>query len=758
MSLQPSDFPNPPRKNELGVRLLFLLVFIFLGVYLRAKTMSAPIYPFMYRFDILPHLNSSFFDLILSEHHRTIQIYRNAFSVLFINWFGVNDYTPRIFSVIVAFCTFWLMYRFTKRYIGTNEAVISVLLIGVSYSSIHHTIRPQYGGFYVFASLWTVWALFKAYETGKKSYWWMFVVANFLNVTNCILAFIFIPALLGLAFLFWKFQKFFWGEVVEENKINLKLKSFLVCLTLSIILSLALYAVRGLNMPFQAFNLVVQQKVEKELANDDAAHVHLSKSYAKAFNQLIYQVFVTLNYEYLDYVPAKGLKEELKSRFWIYPSFFILGLIALFHKKRQLFWCFIAIFGLPMTASILGLKLGEGRYLYCVFPFFLMTVAAGSVYLFSFLTRWIRAKSLNQALTFTSAFLIFSCFAHPAAVWSDRLQDGMFHMEGVRAVSQYLKKHIESQDVILNVTDSADLVDDQLQFSNFELYFKPFLKDHQMSFLCQRTGSIGIWAILKEPLKLGQGFPFYFPKGYFPQLVKRHTHFAVYYGKIEMSKSEGLRPQVEFSTPFWAFMKARCLQQEKRFQEAEAYYQWMIRQELNEHRSLYNLGLMHSFFNIDLAIVFLKKAIKIIEEPTVVPEDAKEGQVQIIYEITDRKLAATKVSETGIRFFTVEKNGVIHKKWFLEDTIQKYSKYYVEYYLSLGKLFYVKYSRTKDLKWFDEAAFYFSKGLQLHPKHDQKERILGFLESKSLALDPKLLTLRVHHLKGVSDEFPPVFY
>ncbi len=550
MPLQPTIPPTSPQKHKLRIHLFFLTIFILIGVYLRAKTLAAPIYPFMYRFDILPHLDSSFLDLLLSEYHRTIQIYRNAFSALFIQWFGLNNYTPRIFSTIVSFCTFGLMYKFAKRYIGTTEAVLSILLIGVSYASLHHTIRPQYGGFYIFASLWTVWALFRAYETGKKFYWWSFLAANFLNVTNCIIAYIFIPALIGLAFLFWKYRILFWGNTHSENKKNLNLKSFIICLVASIVLSLALYSVRGFNIPLRAYNLAFQQKVEKELANDDIVHIHQSKSYVSAFNQLIYEVFVKLNYEYKDYVPAPGISEKIKSRLWIYPSFFILGLAALFHKKRPLFWCFLAIFVLPILAIVLGSKLGEGRYLFGIFPFFLMTVAAGFVYLFSLLGYWMPTKILNQTLTLTSGFLIFSWFAHPAPVWSDRLQDEMFHMQGARAASQYLKKHVGPQDIILNVTDSADLINEQLHFSNFELYFKSFLETHRMSNLCQRKGRVGIWVILKKPLELGQGFPFYFPKGYFPQLVKSYTHFSIYYGKINISERRGMKPQIEFSTPF----------------------------------------------------------------------------------------------------------------------------------------------------------------------------------------------------------------
>ncbi len=205
-------------------------------------------------------------------------------------------------------------------------------------------------------------------------------------------------------------------------------------------------------------------------------------------------------------------------------------------------------------------------------------------------------------------------------------------------------------------------------------------------------------------------------------------------------------------------MKARCFQSERKFQEAEIYYQWMIQQGLNVHRALYNLGLMHSFFNIDLAASFLQKAIEIIETPTKIPQNAIKERVQIVYELTDKKLAATKTTGKGLRSFRVEKNGITYRQWYLEDTVRKFSIYYIEYYLSLGKIFYVKYSRTRDPQWFEKAAFYFSKGLELHPNHYQKEKILELLESKSLTLDQKFLTFKVHHLKGVADEFPPVFY
>jgi len=757
MSLQPSDISNSPKKSELGIRLLFLLVFVLLGVYLRAKAMSAPIYPFMYRFDILPHLNSSFFDLILSEHHRTIQIYRNAFSILFINGFGLNDYTPRIFSVVVAFCTFWFMYRFTKHYIGPNEAVISVLLIGVSYSSLHGVMRPQYGGFYMFASVWTVWALFKAYETGRKSYWWIFVLANFLNITNCIIAFVFTPALIGLAFLFWSFKDFFGNDLLERNQRNKKMRSFIVCFVISIILSLTLYAARSLNIPLRAFNLIFYQQVEKELASDDVDQFDRSNSYAKILKKLTYEFFVALNYEYRDYVPAKEIKEELNSRLWIYPSFFLLGLVVLFRKKRPFFWCFIAIFSLPIITSVFGLKMGEGRYLWGVLPFYLIVVACGATYLFSFLNRWVSNKFLNQILTFGSVFLIFSWFVHPSPIWSDQLKDGMFQMNGSRSTSQYLKEHIGPDDVILNVTDSADLVIDGLVFSDFQLYFKQFFQNHKMSHLCERKGRIGVWAILKEPIKLEKGFPFFFPKGYFPQLVKHYNHFAIYYGQMEMSESNGLELRAEFSTPFWSFMKARCLQRKVKFEEAESYYKWMIGKGLNIHRALYNLSLMYSFVNIDFAIQSLQKAIELLETPTAVPVGAKTEQINIVFN-TEKSLATLKEKGTGPRFFIVKKEGIAYKKWFLEDIIRKYPNYYSEYYISMGKLLYVKYVRSKDSSWLKGASFYFSKGFQLNPNYDQKNKILKLLETKSLKLDPKFLVFRVQHLKGVSEEFPRVFY
>ena len=171
--------------NKFGSH-LFLFFFLFIGtaIFARWNVIKAPIPQDRYNIYIKPHLESSTSDILLSKHHRQIQIYKNSFSNLLYKKFGVNEFTFRAFSTIVSFLTLIYIFLYTQKAVGRVEALVAVLLFGVSYYSFLTIKNPYYGGFNILGSFLSFYFLFKGLKENKHIHWLLLGICSFLSINT----------------------------------------------------------------------------------------------------------------------------------------------------------------------------------------------------------------------------------------------------------------------------------------------------------------------------------------------------------------------------------------------------------------------------------------------------------------------------------------------------------------------------------------------------------------------------------------------
>ena len=102
-------------KDHGSIFYLFLFLFVGFGLFLRIKALNASFNPWNYLYDVLPHLESSPLEVLLSDHHRKINIYRNLISNFLYQYFGISEITHRVFSITVSLLTFLVIFRFTRN-------------------------------------------------------------------------------------------------------------------------------------------------------------------------------------------------------------------------------------------------------------------------------------------------------------------------------------------------------------------------------------------------------------------------------------------------------------------------------------------------------------------------------------------------------------------------------------------------------------------------------------------------------------------
>ncbi|MEC7641556.1 MAG: hypothetical protein VYC17_05310, partial [Nitrospinota bacterium] len=656
--------------------------------------------------------------------------------------------------------TFGMVYKFAEKYIGKNEAAISLLLAGVSYYSIHNCIKPIYGGFYVFASFMTFYFLWRAFEDGRGWDWFGFALINFLNLTESLLAGILLPALFAVGLILTQYQAASPGSPSQAKK---KGACFVLLFCGSVVLALGLYQVRGLNLFEQVFNMVFSQIISPEFANDDVAHVFQKESMISGFGSLFHGVFFALNFEYYEFPVGKGINDYLRHSYWIYFLFFLAGLWAFYKKNKKLFWCFFTLFSLPTLGSAFILRLAEARYLAGVLSFYWITVAAGFVYLISQIQSWVQLNLSKTLVVLLAAFLTFSWFLHPRPLWSSKYHDEMFNMYGIKAITDYLSQNIKAQDVILNVTDQVRLESFRggpIPYIENKLYLEPFHKEHRLMGLLERKGTVGVWVILKGPIQNEKLLPYYFPRNYQPHLVKQVNGFALYYGQLALTETQDVEQDEVFSTPFWLFLKALHLHRKDHIQLAESYYQKMIAWGFNVDRAYYNLGLLYGLTDVDKGIHYLRKAIEEIQSPTRLPENAFVGNIRILISKDDREMPfLLKDQPEGLRYYFVVFDGKKYKAFFREDFFGIVAAVpYSEYYMAGATFFYFKFLQTKEPRFLKEARVYADNVLKLNPNHRERDYLGTILAENPGSIPEKKPVLSLGNLNFIREEFPQVTY
>tara|TARA_B100000959_G_scaffold285919_1_gene362398 strand:- start:240 stop:2528 length:2289 start_codon:yes stop_codon:yes gene_type:complete len=750
--------------KEQFVGFLFLILFTCLGFYLLFIVANSPIgHQFNYNNLVRPLLSLSNSEILLSDYHFHINVYRNIISNNLFNIFGFNKITFRFFPVSVFLLTIIVVYRFTSREIGRLEAILSALLFFISYHILYNIALPRYTVFFVFASFLTFFFLCKGFEENKVRNWVAFAIINFLNLTNTFTGFLFLPAVVILAAVcvMQKIQ----GYGAFTPDLRKRLKHFMIFFSASLIMVMVLYYFRGINMVQIAFEIITYGKIENSELIASLGDRDLTSEKSKYLLGFILfrGLFLLLNFNIVGGIAGGPVGH------WTYFIFFLIGLSGLYIQQKKIFWRFFPIFFIPVVVCPLFFNMAVPRYVVFVLPFYLITVAAGFVFLFSFVAKFVRSEFLKSGSILLSAFLIFTWLIQPKPIWSLKYLDKVLGVRGYTAISDYLSEHIKPSDIIMNVTRSTELrgqIGDALMMSNYALSLDRFYEHHRLDLLPLRKGKIGVWLILAKPLEEKGLLPFYFPKKYSPQFVfSVHNNF-LYYGTLDLPDSYEIEKDNVFISPFWLFMKARSLQLHGENTLAKVYYQKVIKSGFNVDRAYFNLGLMYSENfplvkfggEIETAINYFQKAVKIIETPTKVPEKAKMGEYSYQTETKQGMLAFGENRRAPWRFYTIEKNGIQFKKWFIEDFAFRCC--YVNYYLAPAIIFFNKYTETGKMLFFEEAKKYFIKTKYLvikSEKHSYNQEWIGkinfLLKNKPLKY-PLLGKFQSVDLRGIQDMFP----
>lgn len=210
-------------KRNLLVSIGFMVLFFSTITLIYFRIINTPIDQHALEYKIYPNLNKSFTEILFSNWHSETAHWRMPITNWFYHWWGVNEFTYKLFPLLVNFCTLLLIYQWTKTRIGQTEAVIAAFLFGISYYNIWITVWVHFAEFYMFASFLTILFLTRGWEKDKWINWWMFALCNFLNITNTILPFLFQPAICFVtAFLVWitTYKKPYPRKTLKQNSIK----------------------------------------------------------------------------------------------------------------------------------------------------------------------------------------------------------------------------------------------------------------------------------------------------------------------------------------------------------------------------------------------------------------------------------------------------------------------------------------------------------------------------------------------------------
>ena len=281
-----------------------------------------------------------------------------------------------------------------------------------------------------------------------------------------------------------------------------------------------------------------------------------------------------------------------------------------------------------------------------------------------------------------------------------------------------------------------------------KFYLEEFVPKHRLEFLPLRTGKVGLWLILEKPLENDNLVPFYFPGTYSPKIVKQVNDLYLYYGEINIPEKRNIENDVQFTTPFWSLFTGIILQSKKEINLAKDYYNLAIKHNFNVERIYFNISFLF-LTNLEKALDYMEKALKIIETPTVASDKIQVKSWQT-YGKDERGLPDVSNRLRQLRHTYFERNGVRYKKWFIEDFIKTQPTFYAGFYLNA--IFYAKllHSKTGNEIYLEKI-----KNLKKRGKKLTKGKIPEFMEDypikgKSVFHNNLLTLMRIHEL------YPPI--
>ncbi len=733
----------------------FLVLFAWVVALIYLRIIETPIDPHALEYKINPNLKRSFTEIFLSPWHSETAHWRMPVANWFYQWWGVNEYTYKLFPLLINFCTLLLIYDWTKNRIGKTEAAIAAFLFGISYYNIWITVWVHFAEFYMFASFLTILFLMKGWEKEGWSFWVAFAFLNFLNITNTILPFLFQPAIIfATVILGWTMSK---SESDFGPKLKQKSIQFLTTYSASLIAALIFYQIKGINFIQNTLDLLTKGEfVDKALLPIATKAYSFNEGSSLSNLALLFKnTFVTLNFENHGWVMGHSFAH------WFYCVLFLVGFIRIAQTHKTLFRVLLSLF-VP-SFLILGLIIGitHGRFIVFILPFYLICVATGFVWLITSIGKIRLNKPTQEALVYFSAFLLFSwVLGFPKPVWSKKFLDESFQSAGYPSVRDHLIKNIKQNDVVLNITTITELrsegLGDALTLISLPKYFTQFFENHRMELLGRRKGNVGVWLILNQPLSNPNFYPFYFPSGYQPQLVLQKTGVYLYHGNLSLPDPLDAENDQVFTTPFWSFFKGYALQEMGNYDNATTYYNKFLEYGINNERAHYNLALMLMNFSYEKSLNEFLKAIYIIETPTKVPKGTKIETTNVNEH--DKFGMAQKTSEFKrpvLRFYFDNRNGYKLKNWFKEDLIRTGGRIYSSFYFIPAIFLYNNFVATGNKDQFNNSIALINKGFQIDSNSDLAVKLYSQMQENK-APQKIEFPIRYANLLSVYDKFPPL--
>jgi tetratricopeptide (TPR) repeat protein len=746
-------------QKKLSLASIFLLTFVGLGIYIRYLLLESPITPYALNYKILPNIDLSPIDIILSKFHPELAHWRIIFTNFIYDIFGLTEITYRVFPFIISIATLYVIFQFTKKRIGVNEAILTVLLFGTSYYSFWSIIWPHFPAFYFLASLLTIHFLWLGIENKTdQKYWIFFSFVNFLNITNVILPFLFLPPVFFIGvWLIWNLDQ---KAKSETASVSLYIK-FLSYFFLSIAFALVFYQLKELNIVKNAFELITRGKfIDPILAPIPGQEYFESTSgRLEKLSILAKKVFITFNF----YTGDMGVHGGKIAYGW-FLFLFLLGQFKLFKNHRSTFIVFTIIFFPPIILLALGMNLAEERFLGFILPFYLISIASGFCFLFSKILIFSKSKTTKNAITFSCAFIIFTYLIHKQPIWNQNFLDSVLKIKGIVTIESYLKKHLKKNDIILNVTKMTELhgdLGDALNLSSYGLYLEKYFDQNRLSLLPGKTGEVGIWLILQEPLDgKNEYLPFYFPPKLKLKLMKSVKGFFLYFDKINLPDLINLQNESYIDTPFWSFLTGLYFQDKGNYTIAERYYQKMIKFEYNEERAYYNLGTMYAKSDIQYGLNFFLKALQILEKPTIIPKNSEI--LDFVPRVpTSGGMAANREELKHVqpmKYFWQPIGETKRKVWLKHSLLPHSKELYSPFYFTPAILSYALFDMLGDENYYQLAKDLFTRGLKLNPHSLHGPFIKKLLSEKlrNVPFNEKFGDISPIDLLGIHEHFPPL--
>ncbi|GEM_PF-6821725 len=744
-------------QKKLSLSSVALFTFVSFGIYVRYLLLDSPIIPYALKHKILPNINLSPLEIILSKFHPELAHWRIIVTNFIYNAFGLTGITYRIFPFIISIATLYFIYTFSKKRIGENEAILAVLLFGTSYYSYWSITWPHFPAFYFLASLLTIHFLWLGvqYKVGHK-YWLLFTLVIFLNLTNVILPFLFLPPVFFVGiWLIWSSNR---QDEPEIAPISLY-KKFLFYFFLSIALALIFYQLKGVNILKNAYELLINGKfIDPILAPiPGQEYFEFTSGRLEKLNFLAKSIFITFNF----YAGDMGMQGNKLAYGW-FLFLFLLGQFKLYKTHPILFITFSIIFFPQVLLLSLGMNLDEERFLGFILPFYLISIASGFCFLLSKVLYFLNSKLIKDAITYFSAFIIFAYLIHTKPIWDKSFLDNVFQTKGIVTITDYLEKKLNPNDIILNVTNITELrgeVGDALNLSSYALYLEKFLKQNRLGLLPGKKGSVGIWLILQKPLDLKNGYlPFYFPPKLKLKLIKTVKGSFLYFGEINMPDLTNPQNASFIKNPFWSFITAHYFQNQENYPIAKLYYQKMIRFGYNTERAYYNLGVIHTKLNPKEGLKFFLKALQILEEPTLVPENAKIFTF-LPKKTRNRGMAANFDEMKNVqpmKYFWEPVGAAKRKVWIKDSLLEHLKGIYFPFYFSPGIVSYTLFDILGDENNYQIAKNLLYKGSEINP--DYLPLIKNLLDKKlrNVASKTQIGSIAPMGLVGIHQHFPPI--